>query len=293
MSFTSAVKLLGQAIGACTKINAPRLAASIAFYAMLSIAPLLIISISIAEVALGTQTGGRRMLDLIQQQVGLRGGPAVQSLLLHSGQSTGLFGGLLGIIVLLIGASGVVVELRDSLNLVWGVETPVTGVRGILRSRLFSFALILGIGSLMVISLVAGTLIAVAGRFVHPFLPAQERLLQLGNTLLSFILTTVLFALLYKVLPDTHIEWRDVAFGAAAASAVFSLGKLLIGLYIAKAAIVSVYGAAASLVAFLVWVYCSAQILLWGAQLTRLFAERYGSRALPRMLPDTASGFGS
>jgi len=293
MTFTFVLRLLRQAIEACIRINTPRLAASVAFYAVLSIAPLLMISISIADLVLGSQTGGQRMLELMQNLIGLRGGQAVQSLVAHHGRSTGLVGGLLGVIVLLIGSSGVVVELRDSLNLVWGVAAPAPGLREIIRSRLLSFVLMFGIGSLMIVSLAAGALIATVGQFVYHFLPAQQRLLHVGNTLLSFMLTTVLFALIYKVLPDTHIEWRDVALGAAVTSALFSLGKLLIGFYIGRALILSAYGATASLVVFLVWIYYSAQIVLLGAEFTRIFAEHHGSRAPVRKLRDTASGVGS
>lgn len=150
------------------------------------------------------------------------------------------------------------------------------------RYRFVSFAMVVGIGFLLIVSLLVSTAIAAAGKFFEQFLPAPEALLHAGSTLISFLSLTILFALLYKVVPDVRIEWQDVWIGAAVTSLLFSIGKFLIGLYLGKASVGSAYGAAGSLVVFLVWVYYSAQIFFLGAQFTHIFAERSGSRAQAR-----------
>jgi membrane protein len=173
--------------------------------------------------------------------------------------------------------------LRDSLNAVWGAKsTSGAGLIGMIKYRFFSFAMVLGIGFLLLVSLVLSAVIAAAGKFFQGYLPVPEAVLHLGSTLATFIAVTLLFALLYKVVPDVHIEWRDVAIGAAVTSFLFSIGKFLIGLYLGKASVGSAYGAAGSLVVFIVWVYYSAQIFFLGAEFTHVFAERHGSRAHQR-----------
>ena len=172
-------------------------------------------------------------------------------------------------------------ELRDSLNLVWGVKGPraARNLKGMIKFRFASFAMVLGIGFLLLVSLVLSAAIAAAGKLFGGYLPAPELVLHLGNIVFTFLAVTILFALLYKVVPDIHIEWRDVWIGAAVTSILFSVGKFLIGLYIGKASVGSAYGAAGSLVVFMVWVYYSAQIFFLGAEFTHVFAERHGSRA--------------
>jgi membrane protein len=215
--------------------------------------------------------------------VGRQGGAVIQNLLLDSSRTaSGIVWAVVGVFMLLFGASGVFGELRDSLNLVWGVKATGGGLRGMVRYRFVSFAMVVGIGFLLIVSLLVSTAIAAAGKFFEHFLPAPEALLHVGSTLISFLAVTVLFALLYKVVPDVHIEWQDVWIGAAVTSLLFSIGKFLIGLYLGKASVGSAYGAAGSLVVFLVWVYYSAQIFFLGAQFTHIFAERRGSRAQAR-----------
>jgi membrane protein len=196
---------------------------------------------------------------------------------------------LVGIVVLLFGASGVFVELRDSLNLVWGVKAHgSSGLSGMVKDRLSAFALVLGIGFLLTVSLLLSAAIAAAEKFFNGFMPVPSPVLHLANLLFSFVTITVLFALLYKVVPDVHIEWRDVWIGAAVTSLLFSVGKLLIGLYLGKASVGSAYGAAGSLVVFLVWVYYSAQIFLLGAEFTHIFAQEHGSHSPASKEPQVA-----
>jgi membrane protein len=266
------------------ELNAPRLGASLAYYTMLSMAPLLVVCVSIAGMIFGTKAAQSQIVWQIENVIGSQGGQVIQSLLLDVGKpSHGVVAALVGLFMLLLGASGVFGELRDSLNLVWGVKsTAGAGLKGMIRYRFFSFAMVLGIGFLLLVSLVLSTAIAAAGKFFESRLPAPEALLQLGNIVLSFLAVTILFALIYKVVPDVRIEWQDVWIGAAFTSLMFSIGKFLIGLYLGKAGVGSAYGAAGSLVVFLVWVYYSAQIFFFGAEFTRTFAERHGSRSHAR-----------
>jgi membrane protein len=268
-------------IAGWNRINAPRLGAALAFYTMLSIAPLLVICVSIAGLVFGAEAAEGRVAAQIQELVGPTGAQAIRSLLTQPGKASGVVAGIVGLATLWFGASGVLVELQDSLNLVWDVKSPFAGLRGFVQSRFLSFAMILGIGFLLLVSLLVSAAIAAAGKFFGQFLPAPESLLHLASLALSFVVITVLFALLYKIVPDTRIEWRDVGVGAAVTSALFSMGKFLIGYYIGKSGVGSAYGAAASLVVFLVWIYYSAQIFLLGAEFTRVYADRRGSRSAP------------
>lgn len=273
--------LIKQTASNWSDINAPRLGAALAFYTMLSIAPLLVLSIAIAGLVFGEQAAQGRILGELQTVIGYQGGAAIQDLLNHARHlSSGISALAIGIVLLCYGASSVFGELRDSLNLVWGFKTTTgPGVIGVIRSRLASFAMVVGIGFLLLVSLLFSAAIAAAGKFFGGVLPIPEAVLHIANAFFSFVAVTILFALLYKVIPEVKIEWRDVWIGAAVTSALFSLGKLIIGLYIGKAGVSSAYGAAGSLVAFLIWVYYSAQIFFLGAEFTHSFSERHGSRA--------------
>ena len=265
-------------------INAPRLGAALAFYTMLSIAPLLVLSIAIVGIVVGSNSAQGQVLVQIQNVIGVQGRVAIEGLLEHAHRlSEGLSAVAMGLLLLLFGASGVFGELRDSLNLVWVVK-PGTGwgSTGLIRYRFESFAMVLGIGFLLLVSLVLSAGIAAAGKFFGGYLPVPEAVLHAGNAALSFLAVTILFGLMYKLVPDVRIEWQDVWIGAAVTSALFSLGKFLIGLYLGKASVGSAYGAAGSLAVFLIWVYYSAQIFFFGACFTHAFAERHGSRAQAR-----------
>ena len=265
-------------------INAPRLGAALAFYTMLSIAPLLVVCVAVAGLFFRQEAVQGQIIYQIQGIVGTQGGELLQSVLQHASSISGsALAAAVGFLMLLFGASGVFGELHDSLNLVWGVKTSSgTGLKAMIRYRFFSFAMVLGIGFLLMVSLVLSAAIAAAGKFFQAYLPTSEGMLHLESNLLSFITLTVLFALLYKVVPDARIEWQDVWIGAAVTSLLFSIGKFLIGLYLGKASVGSAFGAAGSLVVFLVWVYYSAQIFFLGAEFTHTFSERHGSRAQAR-----------
>jgi len=273
--------LIRGSIAKWNEINAPRLAAALSFYSMLSIAPLLVISIAIAGMVFGEQAARGQIVWQIEELVGREGGQAIQSMIEHARRpGASLVAGTIGILTLFFGASGVFVELRNSLNLIWEARPPErSGWKAMVHERFTAFAMVVSIGFLLMVSLLANAAIAAAGNFFAGFLPLPEAILQLINILISFGGITLAFALLYKVVPDASIEWRDVWIGAAVTAALFSIGKFLIGLYIGRAALGSAYGAAGSLVIFLVWVYYSAQVFFLGAEFTRVFADRYGSHA--------------
>jgi membrane protein len=260
-----------------TDINPPHLGAALAFYAMLSMAPLLVISIAIAGFVFGREAASGQVVAQIQDLAGPAAAEAVQTVLKYSRRGyAGIAASAAGMVVLLFGASGVFTELRDSLNTVWGIKTPGTGLKGIIRYRFFAFSLVLASGFLLLVSLIASTVVQVAGNYFSKFLP--EFPLQAANFVLSLIGITILFGLLYKFVPDIRIKWSDVWIGAAVTSLLFTIGKFLIGVYLGKAAVGSPYGAAGSLVVFMVWLNYSAQVFYLGAEFTRTFSERHGSQ---------------
>jgi membrane protein len=258
-----------------------RLGASLAFYTLLSLAPLLLVVVTIGGMVFGQQAAQSQVVWQVRQVVGPAGATAIQSLLegAHNRQH-GILATAFGVITLLFGASGVVLELRDALNTIWGVPAR-TGTRlqsliAIAKERLFSFALVLATGFLLVVSLAVNAWIAALGRFAL-LVPISEDMLQVANALVSFVVITALFAAIYRIFPEMRIEWRDVALGAAVTSLLFTIGRVLLGLYLGKAAFASTYGATASFVLLIVWVYYSGQSFFLGAEFTRAFAARYGS----------------
>ena len=274
-------ELIKRTADSWNEINAPRLGAALSYYTMMSIAPLLVICVGIAGVVFGRQAAQSQIVGQIRDLVGPQGGRAIEDVLKQAATpAAGITAAVIGLFVLLFSASGVLGELRDSLNMVWGAKpTGSTGLIAMIRYRFVSFAMVLGIGFLLMVSLILSAGIAAAGKFLGGYLPLPEGLLHFSNLVISLIAFTIVFALLYKLVPDVHIEWRDVWIGAGVTSLLFSFGKFLIGLYLGKAAVGSAYGAAGSLVVFLVWVYYSAQIFFLGAEFTRNFSERHGSRA--------------
>jgi len=284
-------ELLKAAFCRWNEINAPRLGAALAFYTMLAIAPMLVLCIAIAGLVFKANAAQSDVIAQVQDVIGAQAGEVLKSLLLDASKlSAGISAAVIGFIMLLFGASGVFGELRDSLNMVWGVKNSNSGgLMAMIKYRFFSFAMVLGIGFLLLVSLVLTAAIAAAGKFIGGILPVPEIVMHLANILFSFIAVTVLFALIYKVVPDIKIEWRDVWIGAAATSLLFAIGKFGIGLYLGKASVGSAYGAAGSLVVFMVWVYYSAQIFFVGAAFTHAYSERHGSRAQSRVeRPHTA-----
>ena len=276
--------VLSDSLDGWSRHKAPRLGASLAFYTLLSLTPLLLVAVAIVGLVFGRTAAEQDIVHQVQTLVGAQGAKATQALLDGSQNTThGIVATVVGVLTLLFGASGVMLELRDALNTIWEVPTPaLVGVKnkvtGYVKERLFSFAMVLSIGFLLVVSLVVSTWIAALGAISSSVLPAHEVWLHAVNTLVSFIVITGLFAAIYKVIPDVKLQWRDVLLGGAFTSLLFTLGKLVLGLYLGKASIASSYGAFASIVVLVIWVYYSGQIFFLGAEFTRAFANRYGSR---------------
>lgn len=274
--------LLVDSFSRWNKHNATRLGASLAFYSLLSLAPLLLVLVSIVGLAFGHSTAQRQTVQQIQALIGPAAGKAVAAFLQGSGNTThGIIATMVGLITLLFSASGVVIELRAALNLIW--DAPSRDLSGLqivasfVKERLFSFAIVLGIGFLLVVSLAVTTWITALGALHTSVSGLEETLLHILNSLIAFIVIAGLFAAIYKIMPDVHVEWRDVALGGAVTSLLFSIGKLALAFYLGRASYSSTYGAAASIVVLIVWVYYSGQIFFLGAEFTRTFAERYGS----------------
>jgi membrane protein len=257
------------------------LGASLAFYTLLSLTPLLLIAISIAGLVFGAKAAEGEIVRQIQGLIGPEGAAGVHALLEGTRNTTqGILATVLGFLTLFFGASAVLMELRDALNIIWEIPpVQTTTVRSLVqigKERLFSFALVLAIGFLLLVSLLLSAAIAALGNF-SGMLPMPPAVLHFSNALLSFVVITGLFATIYKVMPDARIEWRDVILGASVTSLLFTIGKLLIGLYLGNAGFASTYGAAASVVIIIVWVYYSGQIFFLGAEFTKVFSNRYAS----------------
>jgi membrane protein len=265
------------------KDKVPRLGAALAFYTVLSLAPLLIIVIAIVGLVFGEQAAQGQLVAQIHDLVGKDGATAIEVMVANARKPTaGIISSVLSVTMLLLGATGVFSELQDSLNTIWEVEPkPGRGVWGVVRNRFLTFALVLAIGFLLLVSLVLSAALQMLGDFVSGLLSDYVSFLQATNFLLSLVVFTLLFATIFKLLPDVRIGWKDVWLGAAVTAVLFVLGKSLIGLYLGRSSIGSTYGAAGSLVVLLVWVYYSAQILYFGAEFTKVYAARFGTRIQP------------
>jgi membrane protein len=262
--------------------NASRLAASLACYTMLSIAPLVVLCVAIAGMFFGREAAQGQIAGELGSVVGAQGAEAIQSIIANAkSPGSGVLASIGGIAVLLFGASGVFGELQSALNTVWEVQPkPGRGIWGVIKDRFFSFTMVLGVGFLLLVSLVISAGLAAVGKYMAHAAPLAP-LWQLLNLIISLGVTALIFALIYKMIPDVEIAWRDVWMGAIVTTILFSLGRLLLGLYIGRSSVSSSYGAAGSLVALILWVYYSGQIVLFGAEFTQVYASRYGSRIRP------------
>jgi membrane protein len=251
-----------------------RLAASLSLYTLLSLAPLIILTIALTSFAFGRPAAQHAILSEVSHVVGEQGAEAVQAVITYGKTPKGANGAsIIGILILLFGASSVFGELQSALNKIWEVEPAArNSVLGLIRSRLFSFAMVLSIGFLSLVSLIASAALTTFGTYFGSLLPAPTWILHLGNALVSFVVITTLIAVILKYVPDAPIRWSDVWVGAAVTAALFTLGKAAIGLYLGTAAVGSAYGAAGSLVVVIVWVYYSAMIFYFGAEFTRAHA---------------------
>ncbi len=263
--------------------KAPRLGAALAYYTAFSIAPLLLIIIAIAGLIFGEQAARGQIVGQIQGLVGEQGAQLIQTMLQNAQKpSANLIASIIGIVTLVLGALGVFGQLQDALNVIWEVAPkPGRGIVGVIKDRLLSFSMVIGTGFLLMVSLVLSAGVAAAGAFFGNLVPGPALLLEVLNFIISFAVITLMFAVIYKYLPDAKIAWSDVWVGAAATALLFTIGKFAIGWYMGRSTIGSTYGAAGSLAVLLIWVYYSAQILFFGAEFTQVYANQYGSHVVP------------
>jgi membrane protein len=261
--------------------KAARLGAALAYYSIFSLGPLIVIAISVAGLLFGQEAVQGQVSAQIGSLVGDQGAQGVETMLAGAGKkSEGAFATILGLGTLLFAAIGVVVQLKDALNTVWEVEAkPRSGIWGFLRTYAISLAGVLALAFLLLVSLLITTAMSAMGDYLEPYLP--EPVFQVITFAVSFAVIAVLFAMMFKWLPDAMIEWSDVIPGAIFTAALFEIGKLLIGMYIGKQGLESTYGAAASIVVTLIWIYYSAQLVLFGAEFTAAYARKYGSGMKP------------
>lgn len=267
--------------------NGSRLSAALTYYTVFSLAPMLIIAIAVAGLIWQRQAVQDQILSQIQGLIGPQGRTFISGLLDSASKpAQGIFATIVGIITLIFGALGVFNELHNSLNTVWDVpQQKVTGIwnsiKEVVVNRFLSFTMVLGIGFMLLVSLVVSTGIAALGNWVGAIMPFHEVILQIINLIISIVILTLFFGLIFKVLPDANIAWRDVWVGAFVTAVLFSIGKTLIGIYLGSSAVGTTFGAAGSLVLLLLWVYYSAQILFFGAEFTQVYANTLGSRIVP------------
>ena len=259
-----------------------RLGAALAYYSIFSIAPLLIIVIALAGFFLGEQAVREQIQQQLRDWVGEQGTAAIVSMVGAHKPATSLLTTIIGLIVLLFGASGVFGQLQDSLNVIWEVQPkPGRGIWGFIRSRFLSFAMVLGVGFLLLVSMVISALLSAFTGALGSALPMPGLVAHALNFIVSFLVITLLFAMIFKVLPDARVRWRDVWMGAIFTALLFSVGKYFLGFYLGRASTTSSYGAAGSLVIVLLWVYYSSLILFFGAEFTQVHAKAMGSRIVP------------
>ena len=264
--------------------NTFRLAASLAFYTVFSLAPIILIATAVAAMIVGEEVAHRTLINEIDGLVGESGARAVSDVL-KSADATerSVLATLLGVAGLIIGSTAAFIELQAALNEIWDVRAAPVGsrmIRKLLVDRLVSFSLVVGVGFLLLVSLVISAILAGAEEALNIWLP-MAWVWRAANIVVSFLVVTFIFMAIYKILPDVKITWRDVLVGAAVTALLFSVGKYLIGLYLGEMSVGSVYGAAGSFVVLLIWIYYSALICFFGAEFTQVYARRYGSQIHP------------
>jgi membrane protein len=287
---TSIVSLLKPALWQWYNHNAFEMAAALAYYTLVSLAPLIIILIAIVGPFFGTAATENYIVGAIAGIAGEESARAVQAIVHNANQQgNGALASVIGVVLLLLGAGAVVGQLQQSLNVIFGV-TPKPDIDwwAFLRARFFSYAMLLAIGFLLMVSLIITTVLSAITKYFGYLLPSLAAIWPAVDLISSFALVTLLFALIYKILPDVHIAWRDALLGAALTSFLFSVGKLIIGLYLGRSSVAAAYGAAGSVVTILLWVYYSALIVFYGAEITQLYATEVGAGVAANELADKA-----
>ena len=280
MNASAVWKMIKSSASGWSERNAPRLGAALAYYSLLSIAPLLLLLVAIFGLVFDKTTAERDLLNQVRAMAGSSSANALGAVLANTHQKgSGITATLIALVTLLFGASGVFVELRDSLNIIWDAPAPQSSSwRDLVWQRLVSFGMVLALGFLLLVSLALSAALAVIVKFFEGYLPLHAAIWgEVANFVLALIAISILFALIFKFVPDVPIAWRDVVTGAVVTAFLFQIGKSLLAFYLGTAAVGSTYGAAGSLVAFVVWVYYSAQIFFFGAVFTQVYAKNVGS----------------
>jgi membrane protein len=278
-------ELLKLTLSEWTNDNAFELSAALAFYTIFSIAPVLLIAVGVASFFLAPDTATDQIVGEMEKMIGSQGANAVRQVIESSrGLGKGVWAVSVGIITLITGATAVFGELQSALNQMWDVEAKPD--RGVIMSfvvdRVRSFSIAVCVGFLLLVSLVISAVISGLQHYMNNWLPGIPWLWQTANVLSSFVVIAILFAMIYKYLPDVVISWKDVWIGAAVTALLFTAGKYLIGIYLGRTATTSAFGAAGSLVVLLFWVYYSALISFLGAEFTQVYARRYGPGIQPK-----------
>ena len=283
MKLLPILRLFKEAFQRWQKDKVSRLAAALAYYTVFSISPLLIIAIAIAGAVFGQSAAEGQLMSQLEGLVGSEAIGAIEIALKNASQpGTGSIASLISVGILLIGASGVFAQLQEALNTVWHVQPkPGRGIWVFIRKRLFSFCMVLAIGFLLILSLIISTVISTLSRYDTDFLPGSDFLWSHIDFVVSLGLMIFMFALMYKYVPDVKIAWKDVFVGSTITAILFSFGNFLLERYLSQSSAASAYGAAGSLIVFLAWVYYSAQIILFGAEFTQVYAHKYGSKITP------------
>ena len=281
--FATLYQLISDAVRASISGDTISQGAALSYYTFFAIAPLFVIALAIAGFWFGEDAARRELFGQVNQLVGKEGGEAIQAVVAAAGKSkAGIWATCIAGGTLAVAATGVFVQLQDSLNKIWNVRhLPGQGLRNFIWHRLLSFAMVLGIGFLLLVSLICSAGLSALGNFIGDHVSGKEILLKALNFAISLAIITTLFTMIFKFLPDVKVAWRDVWFGGFITALLFNLGKFLIGIYIGRSSIASIYGTMGSLVIVLVWVYYSAQILFFGAQFTRIYAGRFGVKPKP------------
>ena len=268
-----------------TEDKASTMAAALAYYSLFSLAPLVLIAVAVAGLAFGQQAAAGELYAQLAGIIGDTGALALQDIVanMNQDQSGGVVATVIGVATLIFAATTVFAQLQESMNTIWKASSPTTnGIVEFLRVRLLSFSMVLGIGFLLLVSLILSAVLAAVGGYLGVYVPGSVAVGQVLNATLGLAVITLLFAMIYKLLPDTPVAWRDVWLGALVTSFLFTIGKAGIGFYLAKKSVTSSYGAAGSVVILMLWVYYSAMILYLGAEFTLVYSRHHGSRRTPR-----------
>ncbi len=277
--FRSFLLLLKDAFIQWQANRAPKMGAALSFYAVFSLAPLAILLMSLVSFVVGRDAARAELVGRFKEFVGNEGAQVLEMILAKTvPANSSLLGTIVGFVVMFVGASGVFGELQSSLNQIWNVTPKHHPLLVIIKEHIFSFLMVLFLGVLMLISFLLSATSAAAGSFFHERFPELDGPWEAGNALISLFVIAILFALIFRIVPDTIVEWKDVWLGSILTSVFFVLGKFILGFYFGRSAVASSYGAAGSLIILLVWIFYSAQILFFGAEFTRAFATRFGSQ---------------